>query len=226
MLPLALQGRFDEAAAQAAIMWDAWTQAGRPTANWLGPVIYIMAMAHGLRGDDVGRRDWLARAGELVGTGLEKVSWPDLEATTAFAAARIALHEGRLDAAVASVAGIPLGAEPWYGTFHWHTMRPYAWAVAAEVAVAARLPDAAERLAAAAPAGNENYWASACLDRAAGRLRGDPDALARSVAGWERIDARFERACTLALLPGRAEEGLAELRALGCKPPAGVPGGR
>jgi hypothetical protein len=39
------------------------------------------------------------------------------------------------------------------------------------------------------------------------------------VAGWERIDARFERACTLLLLDERADEGRAELRALGCRPP-------
>jgi hypothetical protein len=40
------------------------------------------------------------------------------------------------------------------------------------------------------------------------------------VAEWERISARFERACTLTLIPGRAAEGLAELAALGCQPPA------
>jgi hypothetical protein len=84
----------------------------------------------------------------------------------------------------------------------------------------ARLPDAAARLAAAAPAGEENYWAAACLARAAGRLHGDRGALEESLAGWERIDARFERACTLTLLDDRAGEGHAELRALGCRPPA------
>jgi len=41
------------------------------------------------------------------------------------------------------------------------------------------------------------------------------------VAGWERIDARFERACMLLLMPGRADEGRAELTTLGCprRPP-------
>src|SRR5450755_141556 len=111
-------------------------------------------------------------------------------------------------------------AQPWYEAPHWYSLRPYAWAIAAEVAVVARLPDAASRLAAAAPAGDENYWAAACLARAAGQLHGDRGALERSIAGWERIAARFERACTLTLLPDRADEGLAELRALGCRPPA------
>jgi len=148
------------------------------------------------------------------------VSGTYLEAAAAFTEARICLHEGRIDAAVAATAGLRPEAETWYDVPHWRSLRPYAWAMAAEVAVAARLPDAAARLAAAAPAGQENYWAAACLVRAAGRLRGDRDALEESLAGWERIEARFERACTLTLLAERAEEGKAELAALGCRPPA------
>ena len=143
-----------------------------------------------------------------------------LASFAAFSDARIALHQGRIDAAVVAVAGLPLGQEPWYGTPHWYSARPYAWAIAAEVAIVAGLPDAADRLAAAAPAGEENYWAAACLARAAGRLNGDHGALARSLAGWEGIDARFERACTLVLMDGRADEGRAELATLGCQPPA------
>jgi hypothetical protein len=72
---------------------------------------------------------------------------------------------------------------------------------------------------AAAPAGEESAWAEACLARAAGRLHGDRDALCAAVAGWERIGARFERACTLLLLPERAGEGRAELAELGCPAP-------
>jgi hypothetical protein len=65
-----------------------------------------------------------------------------------------------------------------------------------------------------------DYWAAACLDRAAGRLTGDQGALARSLAGWDGIDARLEWACTLLLMDGRADEGHAELATLGCQPPA------
>jgi hypothetical protein len=68
---------------------------------------------------------------------------------------------------------------------------------------------------------DEPPLAVACLARAAGRLHGDREALQRSLDGWERIDARFERACTLTLLPDRPDEGIAGLRALGCRPPAG-----
>ena len=53
-----------------------------------------------------------------------------------------------------------------------------------------------------------------------GQANGDQGALDRSLAGWEGIDARFEWACTLLLMDGRADEGRAELATLGCPPPA------
>jgi hypothetical protein len=43
--------------------------------------------------------------------------------------------------------------------------------------------------------------------------------MAESVARWEDLGARFERAVTLLLVPGRSEEGAAELDALHAKPP-------
>ena len=224
ILPLVLLGRFDDALTQAAIMWESWNQAGQPAARWMGPAIYGTAMIYGLRGDQDGRRTWLGRLNQLIGNGSELVQGSNLAAVALFTEARIALHEGRLGAAAAAIGDLPQEAEPWYSTPHWYSLRPYAWAIAAEVAVAARLPSAACRLAAAAPAGDENYWAAACLARAAGRLHGDRALLERSIAGWERIEARFERACTLTLLADRAAEGADELRALGCQPPR--PGAR
>jgi hypothetical protein len=134
-----------------------------------------------------------------------------------FVDARLAVHTGRPgdDGAIddgAIVAGV--FAQPPSG---WCDM--YARAAAAELAVVSGLPDAADRLAAAAPAGDENDWAAACLARTAGRLHVDPGTLADSVAHWERIGARYERACTLLLLSERAAEGRAELDVLGVSPP-------
>lgn len=183
ILPLVLLARFDEAVTQAAIMWEAWRRAGRPPARWLASAGYGMVLAHGLRGDDKGRREWLDRVRELSGDKPELVPGTYLAAAAAFAEARICLHEGRIDAAVAAVAELRPEDETWYDVPHWHSLRPYAWAMAAEVAVVARLPDAASRLTAAAPAGEENYWAAACLARAAGRLHGDRGTLEESLAG-------------------------------------------
>ena len=216
VLPLALQGRFDEAFTAAQTMWEAWLAAGRPVARWMGPAIYGVVLGYGLRGEDERRRDWLGRLGELIGTGSDPANlfWAAM-----FTDARIALHENQLDLAVTAVRDLNVARQPWYEAPHWYSLRPYAWAIAAEVAVVAGLADAESLLEEAAPAGAENYWAGACLARAAGRLHGDQAELERSIVGWERIGARFERACTLLLLPARAAEGLAELTELGCRPP-------
>src|SRR5262249_15597705 len=125
-----------------------------------------------------------------------------------FVDARCAAHVGELTRAeeLVSRAFSDL-SQGWYAS--------YAQAAAAELAVIANLPDAGQRLAAAAPAAQENAWAAACLARREGRLRDDPGALASAIRGWERIGARFERACTLLLLPQRAGEGHAELQRLG-----------
>jgi len=102
---------------------------------------------------------------------------------------------------------------------HWY-FDAYPWAVAADLAVAAGRPDAAARLAAAEPAAQENRWAAACVARARGRLTGDPADLAAAVTAWERVGARYERACTLALIPSRRAEAAAELAELGVPMPA------
>jgi predicted ATPase/DNA-binding CsgD family transcriptional regulator len=217
ILPLVLQGRFDEALELADNMWQAWELAGRPVARTMGTAAYAVVLAHGLRGDEEGCRRWVERVSLLTGSGAHQAGATNLVSFAAFIDARIAMHEGRIDAAVAAVADLPIGTEPWYGTLRWYSLRPYTWAIAAEVAAAARLPDADARLAAAAPAGKENYWAEACLARATGRLTGNRAALERSLASWERIGASFERACTLLLLDDRADEGRAQLRALGCR---------
>jgi hypothetical protein len=89
-----------------------------------------------------------------------------------------------------------------------------------EATVVAGADDAEEQLATAQRLAQENDFVAAQLLRVAGRLHHDETALKESVAGWEAIGARFERACTLLLLPDRANEGTAELAALGCIPPA------
>jgi predicted ATPase/DNA-binding CsgD family transcriptional regulator len=216
ILPLVLQGRFDEALELADNMWQAWELAGRPVARTMGTAAYAVILAHGLRGDEEGCRRWVERVSLLIGSG-DLPGGTNLVSFAAFIDARVAMHEGRIDAAVAALADLPIGTEPWYGTLRWYSLRPYTWALAAEVAAAAGLPDADRRLAAAAPAGQENYWAEACLARATGRLTGNRVALERSLASWESIGARFEWACTLLLLDERADEGRAQLRALGCR---------
>jgi hypothetical protein len=162
-------------------------------------------------GDDQAFTLWRARAAEAVDIA-QSYLYRHVASLLVFVDARPAVHTLRLTEASAVVdrafAHSPRG---------WCDI--YARAAAAELAVVARLPDAAQRLAAAAPAADENLWAAACLARAAGRLDGDAGPLVASIDAWDRIGARFERACTMLLLPELAEDARAELTALGLPPP-------
>jgi predicted ATPase/DNA-binding CsgD family transcriptional regulator len=216
VVPLVLAGRFDEAFAYAERMWQAWLRAGQPAANWMAPATYFLVLAHGLHGDEDGRNRWKDRFAELTAVNRSPRTTPRVAEVIAFADARVALHAGDAGAALTAVADVIGESRAWYDGPHWD-FGAYTWAVAAEAAVIAGLPSAEGRLTAAQPAGRENDWAAACLARARGRLHGDRGALAESVTGWERIGARFERACTLLLLADRAAEGRTELAALGCR---------
>ena len=205
---LALMGRLAETSGEAARMWAAWRRAGRPSAWSVSPALAAAAMASCLLGNDLAFRLWRARADEAAGTVTADLSRHLTFAT--FVDARCAAHAGDLTRAEELVSRA-------FGDYSQGWYAAYAQAAAAELAVIASLPDAEQRLAAAAPAAEQNAWASACLARTAGRLQDDANALASAVKIWEHIGARFEHACTLLLLPGRAREGRAELKRLGVR---------
>jgi predicted ATPase/DNA-binding CsgD family transcriptional regulator len=218
IVPLVLMGRFSEAIEHGRLTRSVWQESGEPAARWMAPAVYATALAFGLCGAIEEWEQWRALAlGRVAGQQTRAVHFA-VGGMARFADSRLALHRGRLDEAVAAVADVPTEPDSWWQERHWY-FDAYPWALAAEVAVAAGAPDARARLAAAQPAGEQNLWAAACLARARGR-RGDAAALAEAVAGWERIGARFERACTLLLMAGRADEGRAEIAAMGATLPA------
>ncbi|TDV57358.1 putative ATPase [Actinophytocola oryzae] len=188
---LTLAGRLDEAARWATTMWEGWRAAGCPPAEWMSTAVAAAALAHGLRGDGQ-FAVWRARAVEVA----RSADSPSLTACAAFVDARFALHTDDFTEAAGLVArAFAPFAEPWW--------QPYAHAAGAELAVTAALPDAERFLAAAAQAASENDWAAATLTRARARLTRDEALVADAADQWARIDARFERARTLDLLPGR-----------------------
>ncbi|MCX5065993.1 LuxR C-terminal-related transcriptional regulator [Micromonospora lupini] len=199
---LVLIGEFDKALRSATRMWDGWERLGRPAAGWLTPAVAAIALAHGLRGDMGRFRLWRSRTADVAGAAY--AAQVRLTSFGTFVDARVAIQlNDKLDAVEKvkrAFAAFPRGR-----------YEAYAQAAGAELAVIAGLPDAAERLTAAAAATTESYWAAACIARANGRYHNDQDALIASVDGWEQIGARFERACTLLLIPHRAAEGRAEL---------------
>jgi hypothetical protein len=131
-----------------------------------------------------------------------------------FVEARLALHFGRWSAADALLEELPVGDDAWWHVRHWY-FDAYSWAAAAELAVAAGHPDAAARLRTAIPAAQENPFAAGLLARAHGRLTGDPSHFATAVQTFEKLEARYERAATLALMPSRLDEARSEFEELG-----------
>ena len=189
---LVLSGRFDEALDLVPGMWDGWRRSGRPVAPALAPAVLATALAYGLSGDDAGAAHWRARAGEVVGLG-EINHDTGVAPFAAFVDARLAVHTARFEAASTLT-------ERAFGHYPLSRHENYARASGAELAVVAQLPDAAERVKAAAPAIEQNDWAAACLARARGRLLGDIDVLSASAREWERIGALFELAHTRDLI--------------------------
>lgn len=203
-LPLALLGDFDAARIAATRMREAWERGGQPPAGWMAPAVYANAMVLGLTGDDDGFRTWSALARRLT-------KKPKVQGFEPFVECRVALFTGRVDDAIATAEALP---DDYMGKFD-----AYARAIAVESAATAGRPEAAAWLAATSGLAEENDWARACLLRAEGRLRDDRGLVEESLAQWERIDARFERACTLLLLADRAAEGHDDLAAMGCTAP-------
>jgi predicted ATPase/DNA-binding CsgD family transcriptional regulator len=200
--PLVLRGEFDEAVEQAMVMRQGWERAGRPPAGWMSPAFFATALVHGLRGDEDGYARW-TELGETIAriTG---------SSCSTYFGCRAALHRG----AIEQVRTLETALESC--SVHYDA---YLEAVRVETDVIDGSDGVEERLAIAQRLAPENNFVAAQLLRAEGRLRHDETALKDSVAGWEAIGARFERACTLLLLPDRVDEGTAELAALGCTPP-------
>jgi hypothetical protein len=173
----------------------------------MGPPYYAAALVHGLRGDRSRYEAWRehARAVSVSQSASGFATYSDL---------RVALHAGDFEQIRAVSARRP---DSEYAAFV-----PYTAAVVAEAAALAQTDDREERLAEAETFAAENDFVAAQVARAAGLLRRDRGALLRSVAMWEAIGARFERACTLVWLADRESEGRHELAALGCLPPAGA----
>ncbi|MBV9594404.1 MAG: ATPase [Actinobacteria bacterium] len=218
VVPLVLLGRFDEALAGGARARAAWEAAGRPASRWLAPSMYSLVLCHALRGDEASADDWRGFAGvDLAGQQTRNVHF-QVGGMMSFVESRIALHFGRWDAVDELLAPLPVGAGVWWKERHWY-FDAYPWAAAAELAVAGGHPDAAARVAAAEPAATENRWAAAVLARTRARLSLDLADVELALAAWEGLDARYERACTLALHPARRAEAQAELAELGVGAP-------
>jgi hypothetical protein len=209
VIALALLGRFAEAIAEADAMRRDWERAGRPSAGWMTPAAAAAELSHALLGDRRSAAEWAEVTRQVAG-GYPHHS--PKRAVMAFAAARPAFHEGRLDDAVRAAGGWDYECPNAYTA--------YTVALAAELAVVTGAPDAVDRVAAADALVDENAWARACLLRAEGRLHADPERLRAALDAFDALDARFEWAVTALLLGGEAAAGRAALADMGVSAPA------
>jgi predicted ATPase/DNA-binding CsgD family transcriptional regulator len=207
VIALALLGAFDEALQQAEMMLEGWERAGRHTAAWMSPAFFATAMVYGLRGDEKGYARWWELGAQVTG------HWASASCRI-FSEARMALYQGRFDAALVFTDDMASATGEY---------RPYALAVVAEAAAITGRADAGVQLDSLRPWALENDFIAAHELRITGRLRGDVAALEAAVKVWEAVGARFERACTLLLIPERAAEGTSELSELGCPLPSATP---
>ncbi|UQX89321.1 LuxR C-terminal-related transcriptional regulator [Jatrophihabitans telluris] len=218
IVPLVLLGRFDEATMRGERTREAWESAGRPAARWMAPSMYSLVLCRALRGEDAAASEWRSFAGvELAGAQTRNVHF-QVGGMASFVEARLALHFSRFDDASSLLAGLPTAKDAWWHARHWY-FDAYPWAVTAELAVAVAHPDASACLVALEPAARENPWAAAYLARARARLSGDPADFLAALTAWEALDARYERACTLAMIPSRFDEACADLDSLGVSLP-------
>ena len=207
--PLVLRGEFDEAVEQAMVMRQGWERAGRPPAGWMSPAFFAAALVHGLRGDE----DEYARWMELG--DVDRSDDGIIELRHLFRMPRSRCTRERSSR-----------YERWQRRWKLYGVHydPYLEAVRVETAVVAGSDDAEEQLATAQRLAQENDFVAAQLLRAAGRLHHDEAALKDSVAAWEAIGARFERACTLLLAAGPGRRRHRRARSTRVHPACRLPG--
>ena len=141
-----------------------------------------------------------------------------------FSTMRLALHQGRLDDAVTEFGDADdlLGVGP-DGTWQVsaNNYSGYVWPVLAEVWVMQGEPDVAARIEEVRRGCAEHLWCAPSMLRVDGVLRGDPDLIVESAAGFAAVGAEFEEAATLALLAGpRSDAGRRWLDQASCELPA------
>jgi hypothetical protein len=222
IVPLVFTGHFDEAIARGERTRVAWQAVGQRAGRWLAPAMYSLVLCHALRGNDDAADEYREFAGvELAGRQTRNVHI-QVGGMITFVEARLALHFGDWSGGAKRFDHLPIGDDAWSNVRHWY-FDAYPWTLAAEFAVAAGHPDAPERLRTAEAAARENLFAAGIFARARARLTGEPEHFDAALSIFEKLDARYERAATLALLPARLDEARSEFEQLGVPLPQQPP---
>jgi predicted ATPase/DNA-binding CsgD family transcriptional regulator len=204
-------GAFDEVLALAECYRDSWVAAGRPRAGNLSRAAYAAATAHGLRGDEPARAEWLRVA--AAATPARRIHDTYFGQ---FFDALLALHRGEPVQAT-GVLHLPRGPVRDCQNGMW---RPWYAAVWAEAAVLTGRADAVARLGRARELAAANRVAAVLVERAAALATGDRSGLVRAAEALAAAGCRYQWARTLTLLGGRAAaRGAEALDAMGVTAP-------
>jgi hypothetical protein len=174
-------------------------------------------MVYCIRGDDEARLEWLDILSEMRRV-LDTVR--DTPGYSRVFTALVALHRGRVDDALTSLADAPEALRQTSGA-HDGAWRPWYAALWAESGVLAALPDRRNRLERAKFVVHGNPIAAAIVERADAIDAGDTDSLRAVAADLDAAGCRYQRARTLVFAGGSARaEGETIMAAIGATPMA------
>ncbi|MEU0544451.1 LuxR C-terminal-related transcriptional regulator [Nocardia sp. NPDC005978] len=185
----ALAGNLDEVLTGSGRFLDAWELSGRPHSPGLAPAAAAVAMAHGLRGDDAARGDWLAIVDALGGTGAQQSAYRSVFE------AIVLLDRGENAAALAQLPieqDSPDERAIWIWR-HWYV------ALRAEAAVLAGHPDAPTYVAAARTTVSGNPIAAPIVERAAALLDAAPTRLPALASEFDHAHCPYQSTRTRTL---------------------------
>lgn len=203
----ALAGRFDAVLVAADRFRDGWERAGRPRVTTFGSAALAVAMVHGLRRDEVARREWIDITGvvmrEPTAVDDARLIWP------ALFAGLVALDCDDLDTAARLLGLAPDELAPactWAQRL-WIPWYAAAWAEAAILTG----EDQEATVARAFAATGANEPATLLVDRAAARRARDTASLRRIARRLDRLGCEYQAQRTRTWVAGVVDAPLGAL---------------
>jgi predicted ATPase/DNA-binding CsgD family transcriptional regulator len=195
----ALAGHFDEVVRTGERFRASWERAGRPVAPNLARAPYVVAMVHGMRGDDERRAAWVRLTIDL-GADPDRLAgcqqgWPPVFDGL------LALDRNDPVAAVRRLAA-DIDDPELSRSWDFATWRPWYAALWAEAAVLDHYPNVVARIERSRHAARDNPIATAMVERAAAITTGDRETLVRLAITFARLGCPYQEARTARMAAG------------------------
>ena len=213
LVPDALAGHWRPVLAAATSFRTRWERQGRPMIPTVTMGAEVVAMVHGLRGDDDERETWLRLSGQSTPTTGAHSTARSIRA--AFFDALVLLHRGQPDQAMRRMTIDADDARRWPASM-W---RPWYAALSAEASALAAHPNADSRIDRARGITTDNRVAAALVRRSDALMRDERDTLPDVAKDLDAAGCHYQAARTLVLAGGEQRaEGERILADLGAAP--------